>query len=346
MIPYLLLFFFVSFWIILERLALRRRALLIPLLALSLFAGLRSYRVGTDTGGYISNYINKLDPSSFKFNDDVEKGYQFFDYLLLQHTHNYAWLLLITSFFCVFSYLTFIKKYAENYLLAVIIYITFGFYTFFFNGLRQGIAMAIMLYGMNGLLYNKLWRYLLVCIIASTFHISALFMIPFYFIVNFEAKILHKLLLVSMGSSLTASHLIQYMAKDNIRYKEYATTNDDYGGLYTLSFYVLLALFITAIKLKLRIKDQIFEKFFTLYILGIALLIPIAFLGAGASGPQRLLSYFTWTTVIILSTAVNRIKGAFPKLAFIGLCVIFYYLTTMRFSNLNPYILNQSIEIF
>lgn len=346
MIPYLLILFFVSTWIILERMALHRRAFFIPLLTLALFAGLRSYRVGTDTGNYVANYIDKLEPSSYKFSDDVEKGFQLFDYLLLQHTHNYAWLLLITSFFCVFSYLKFIKKYAENYLLSVIIYITFGFYTFFFNGLRQGIAMAIMLYAITSMLENKFWHYLLICFIASRFHISALFMIPFYFVVNLEFKTINKLIFVAFGSIILSSKIVHYMAKDNIRYKDYVTTNDDFGGIYTLIFYVLIALFILIINTKIKIKNDVFDKLFTLYLSGIALLLPIASLGAGASGPQRLIYYFVWTLIIILPMVIGRLKGVFIKLMFVSFCIIYYYLTTMRFSNLTPYIFNKSNELF
>jgi hypothetical protein len=44
--------------------SLNRRAFWVPVLALS-FAGIRSYRVGTDTGAYVSNYISNLNPAIF-----------------------------------------------------------------------------------------------------------------------------------------------------------------------------------------------------------------------------------------------------------------------------------------
>nr|WP_144917748.1 EpsG family protein [Moraxella osloensis] len=345
MLPYFAVLVLVIVWIALERKATGRKSFWIPLLFLSLFAGTRSYRVGTDTGGYVSNYTNSLDPNYYQFRDDVEKGYQLFDYLLLHLTHNYAWLLSITALFIVFSYLKFIKKYAQNYLLAVIIYITFGVYSFFFNGLRQGIAMAIMMYAMPALLDNKFWRYLLVCLVASMFHISALFMIPFYFVVNLKIKIRYKVLFVIMGTALAAAPLIQYIAKDNVRYEDYAK-GDNFGGLFTLGFYVILALFILAMNAKLKIQDEVFIKLSTLYFSGIALLIPIAFLGTNPSGPQRILNYFTWTMVIILPTIFVKIKGVFIKLLFICLCIVYFYLTTTRFSDLTPYRLNPLFEIF
>jgi hypothetical protein len=131
MIPYFFVLFFAIVWVIFEKYSLNRRAFWVPVLALSLFAGIRSYRVGTDTGAYVSNYISNLNPSYFQFSDDSEKGYQLFDYLLLNITHDYFWLLFLTAFFIVFSYIRFIKKYSQDYVLSVIIFITFGIYLLF-----------------------------------------------------------------------------------------------------------------------------------------------------------------------------------------------------------------------
>lgn len=344
MIPYISILLFVIFWINVEKFSLNRRAFWIPILSLSLFAGMRSYQVGTDTGSYVANYINNLDPNYFEFNDNVEKGYQLFDYFILHLTHNYFWLFFITALFVVYSYFRLIKKYSENYLLSVIIFVSFGTYTFFFNGLRQGIAMAIFTYAISALINKKLWLYLIICLVASTFHISALVMMPFYFVVNAKLKLIYKMVLVMLTTFIFASPLIKYMAEDNTRYEAYTAIND-YGGMLTLAFYILIAAFILILKNKIRVKNEVFTGLLTLYLSGISLLIPIAMLGAGASGPQRILYYFSWTLMIILPVIINIFKNKIVKLSFIILCILYYYLTTSRFSNLTPYILNSSFEI-
>ena len=56
MLPYLLVLGFVMFWIVLERKTLKRKAFFMPLIVLSLFAGVRSYLVGTDSGTYTRNF--------------------------------------------------------------------------------------------------------------------------------------------------------------------------------------------------------------------------------------------------------------------------------------------------
>ena len=48
MLPYLLVLSLVIFWIVLEKKSLNRTSFWLPLIILTVFAGLRSYRVGTD----------------------------------------------------------------------------------------------------------------------------------------------------------------------------------------------------------------------------------------------------------------------------------------------------------
>ena len=156
MLPYLMVFTFVMFWIALELRALRRRAIWVPLLALSIFAGTRSYLVGTDTGTYTSKFRSELNISNFQFDETVEIGYQILEYGLLSITKNYFWLFFITALIVIFCHLRIIKKYSIDYWFSVFLFITLGSYTFFFNGLRQGIAMAIFTIALPFLLKKKL----------------------------------------------------------------------------------------------------------------------------------------------------------------------------------------------
>jgi hypothetical protein len=213
-----------------------------------------------------------------------------------------------------------------------------------FNGLRQGIAMAIFLYAIPALINKKIFKYILICLFASTFHISVLIMIPFYFVVNLQVKTIYKVIAVVIGTSIASAPLIQYMAKDNARYEGY-TVGDNFGGLFTLGLYITLALFILGMNIKLKIKDVLFNKLLTLYFSGVALLVPVALLGAGASGPQRILSYFSWTLIIILPMIINKFNSNLIKFLFIVVCIVYYYLSTTRFSNLTPYMINPFFEM-
>ena len=97
MLPYLLVLSFVLLWILLERKALDRTAFWVPLIALSLFAGIRRTGVGTDSSTYTQDFRSGLDVYNFEFNELVEPGYQLLEYNLLKVTHNYFWLFFITK---------------------------------------------------------------------------------------------------------------------------------------------------------------------------------------------------------------------------------------------------------
>ncbi len=346
MLPYLLVLSLVIFWIVLEKKSLNRTSFWLPLIILTLFAGIRSYRVGTDTGNYTRNFNSQLNAEYFRFNEDIEFGYQLLEYALLRVTTHYFWLLVITSLIIVYCYLRVIKKYSVNYWFSVFLFITLGVYTFSFNGLRQGLAMAIFTLAIPYLLEKRFIPYLLICAIASLFHVTALFMIPFYFIVNLRVKPLYKILATFLGSLLVSGVLVSYISSTNDRYEGYAKASDEAGGFLTLGFYTAIMILIIFVSYLYKIKDKDFQKLITFYAAGVVFIIPLAMLGTSPSGPQRLLAYFTWTLVLILPMILKRINNIYLYMASIVIFLMYFILTTSRFSNLSPYLINPIFEVF
>ncbi|MCU4517997.1 EpsG family protein [Acinetobacter radioresistens] len=346
MLPYLLILFFVMFWIWVEKESLNRKALWVPLFILVLFASFRNYRVGTDTGTYVRNFINQLDYNYFDFRDDVELGYQLIEYSLLRITHNYFWLFFITSFVVVFCYLYVFRKNSKDYATSVFVFITLGTYTFFFNGLRQGLAMAIFALAVPYLIKRDFYKYFLICIIASFFHITALLMIPFYLLVNLNVKLAYKLVATFLGSLILSRFLITYIASTNERYEGYAQTSENSGGFLKLAFYFFILIMIYIGSYIYKIKDKDFLQLFSFYAIGIAFMIPIALLESNPSGPQRILPYFTWILALILPILLQKINNVYIYASTIFLAIVYFLLTTSRFSNLTPYSINPFFEVF
>ena len=346
MLPYLLVLSFVMFWITLEQKALNRKSFWLPLIVLALFAGIRSYYVGTDSPGYVRSFINPLDIDDFKFKENVEFGYQLLEYILLSLTRNYFWLFFITGLIVVYCYLKMIKKYSVNYLLSVFLFITLGTYVFFFNGLRQGLAMAIFVLATPYLLEKKLIPYILIALFASVFHISALFMVPFYLLSNIEIKKIYKVLISFFGSLISSRFLVSYLAESNQRYESYTEVSENPGGLLVLSFFTIIMIFIYFISSVYKIKEENFNRLFTFYAIGVAFIIPVAMLGTNPSGPQRLLTYFIWPLILLLPIVFKKINNILFSSVFVVLMIVYFILTVSRFSNLTPYVVNPIFEIF
>lgn len=345
MLPYLLLLGFVIFWIFLEKKSLNRNAFWVPFFALVLFASIRSYLVGTDTGSYTSNFRNPLDVNYYIFRQDLEYGYQLLEYFILKFTHNYFWLFFLSSILVVGSYLYIFRKKSEDYLLSILIFISFGFYLFYFNGLRQGIAMAIVALATPYLINKNFLKYALIILLASSFHKSALIMLLFYFIIHLKFKIEFKTLVVFLGSLLLSGISVEYLAATNEKYSSYTEVSENPGGYLTLFLYFCISVFLYVFYKKYKINNPEYYILLQLCLYGIAFLIPVALLGVNPSGPQRLLFYFAWVISLLIPIVIRKINNNFIYFIFVFLALI-YYTMILGFSNLMPYRLNEIFRIF
>lgn len=100
-------------------------------------------------------------------------------------TQNFQWVVIITSFLTIFLLTIVIYQYSKYYTLSFLLYIPF-FYFFTLSGVRQGLALSISLMSFRFLKEKKFFKYLLVILLAASFHYTALVMIPAYFVLNIK----------------------------------------------------------------------------------------------------------------------------------------------------------------
>lgn len=346
MIIYIGILFLVCAWILLEKKALNRKAIWVPASILIIFATIRDYTIGTDTHTYTKpfRFFSGLD--NYFFDPQVEMGYQYLVYILLHLTSEYYILFLITSIIIIFGFFYVIKKYSVDYFLSVYIFITFSIYTFYFNTLRQAIAIVICMLGLKFLLEKKLFKYLIFVALASLFHISALIMIPIYFLVHLKIKIHIKLLTLFFSSLLGSSLIINYLAQDNTRYQGYTEQADNAGGYSLYFLYVFIGLFVYVMGRDLRNKNHVYYCLEQIFLFGLIFVLPIILLGTNPSGPQRILYNFSFYLILILPYIFNKFDSIIPKYLFMMFSLIFYVLATTSIYEIYPYKLNPLFEIF
>lgn len=345
MLPYILILTFVVLWIYFEKKAINHKSFWIPLILLSTFAGIRNYTVGTDSAAYTKKFRYNFNAYNFQFNENVELGYQFFEYILLQLTHNYFWLFFIFSIIVVGCFLIIIKRYSTDYVASVFLYITLGVYTFFFNGLRQAIAVAILALATPYLIKKNIIRYLIITAVASMFHISAILLIPFYFLTHSKIKFTYKILISFFTSLLGSRLVIAFFADSNPRYEQYTSSNAKAGGLVTLSVYTLLAIFLIIIGKMYKIKNSLYNSLLTYYSIGIFFIIPLTTLQTDPSGPQRLLQNFIWTLILLLPIAINAINNKYIAFLIYLVFLVYFIIITFSFNGLTPYLLNPIFKV-
>lgn len=316
-------------------------------LLLTLFAGLRNYTVGTDTGTYVRHFI-----SVSSFSDiwrTTEIGSNTLMVLAKAISSNYASFLTIIALVIVSCYVSTIVRLTKRYETAVFLFITLGFYTFFLNGAKQGIAAAICFLAIPWLLDRKPIQYFLLTGLAVSFHHTAIIALPLYFIAGPRVG-LRQISLVVVGAILTSLFLLTFVSLAAVLIKEqyaYYAIQGDGGGRVTSVFLVCQGILFYFLRPDIYKYDSRYNRLLNIYIVGLIPVIASAASNLDPSTILRLHLYFSSMAILIWPMIFSSWKDS-PKrmlisLAFVSFCLVYYVLTTTSFSHLVPYVMNKSI---
>lgn len=180
---------------------LRNIIVVVSLLLPSLLAGFRSINIGTDVLTYVKplfdlalqsdNFVEFLNLPIYRTWRylpvyTIEIGYLLLTYIVTKLFHSLIVLNFIISFIMIsLIYFGLVKMNRINSNISI----PFGlltFYLLFFNGslnlVRQYLAYSIVIFGFNFIIERKIWKYVLVVILATSFHKTAIFSIFLYII--------------------------------------------------------------------------------------------------------------------------------------------------------------------
>ncbi len=168
--------------------------------------GLRHYEVGSvDTANYRNAMMRAIDAPTFTAfydPDSMEAGFQVFLFVLSRICHNPQWLLVITSAFYVFSVCWFIDRNSAYAGLSLTAYITLGLMQFHMQGMRQSIAMCICLFAYEQAKKRHMGRFVLLVLLAVTFHRTALVFLPVYFLARMKFHARNTALMAAVAAAL------------------------------------------------------------------------------------------------------------------------------------------------
>ena len=147
--------------------------------------------VGLRSGvGDTPAYIKMFDEAPMKFsfaaleNYEKDQGYFALSILFKQFisTDFHLWFLLIAAVSgCAVAYTLY--KYSENFFFSMFLFIAMVHFVWMLNGMRQFIAVSILFAATKFLVEKKFLKYLILVLLVSTIHVTALIMIPVCFIV-------------------------------------------------------------------------------------------------------------------------------------------------------------------
>ena len=159
---------------------IKKFSFIMCILILILIAGLR-YQVGRDYSAYASGFYDYAHTPISILN---QPGIVIVARIANLIYPDYATWFFIMSMLTVLTAFIVIKKYSVDIPSSIMLYVFLGCWHFSFNLVKQCAASGILLLGFSFLSKRKLAKWVIICIIASSFHVTALLMIPVYFLMN------------------------------------------------------------------------------------------------------------------------------------------------------------------
>lgn len=207
---------------------------------------------GTDLGSYESHFYEINLGNIFDFS--IDKGYSLFVALLKYCSlTNFKAYLFVESLLYNSLFLFTIYRYRKNIdiFLSILAYVTLLYYTGF-NILRIVLASSIVFYASKYLLSNKQNLYLVLVLIASTIHLSALFAILPIIIVKWSKSSFVKATLLCFLFGFVIYYviskidfLIPFLSDRYLSYMEDISVNNTIGlGTLLMNLPYFIAIYI------------------------------------------------------------------------------------------------------
>ncbi|AMC10856.1 hypothetical protein Lupro_06190 [Lutibacter profundi] len=318
-------------------------------IALTLFAGFRSISVGSDT----NMYANRFERQYLSFMElmtqhtRIEIGYRFLEYIASLFSHQYVAILLVTASVVLFFQLKGIYKLSENRAISIFVFITFGIYTYVFNGARQALAAGVFVYAIVFLVQGKFKKYVFWILIASFFHKSVIFGIPLYFLfrTKFSTKLFFFLIMATVVVIAFFNVFMGYMTLFSEQYAKYQDIEATGGAYLTLAF-TLLSLFFVLIRPKILTRfKKTYDVYLNMFLFGTMVYVIVYFSGAYIE-MTRLALYYILTAMFIWPIIFKSLQQKEIALVFVFFIVVhifFFYIFIGEMASLNPYIVNPQI---
>lgn len=141
------------------------------------------YRVGADYSMYAVGFF-KMSISGFSemSYEDWEIGFILLNKVIGYFTAQPGVFVMITSLIILIGPAYLIARYSINPFVSIFLYVNLYLFYLDMNYIRQAIAMSVICFAYKFLVEKKFWRFLLIILLAATFHLTVIYMIPVFLV--------------------------------------------------------------------------------------------------------------------------------------------------------------------
>ncbi len=308
--------------------------LLFPLFFMTAF---KDVSVGSDTGAYSGLYNVFSQESLFAgYNYNMEIGYRALNKFLGNLNVDFFGFQILYSAFVYVILAQFIGKYSKNIAFSVFIFITFRLFFFSMTGIRQMIAIVILINSVKYIEKRQPVRYITAAILASLFHLSAIISVVLYFLPfkRLDFKGLLKITLITVPAYFAANIFIGAFMSVFPKYAHYVSRMESSEGSFVILQTGLMLSFLLLDVFFYNAKDE--TRQFTRGKFAIAERSDISIISLNAliftyisnvfslniNIAMRMSRYFSVLLIVYLPNILGEIKN--PKLR-----ILLYYATVI-----------------
>lgn len=293
-------------------------------LSLVVVAGFRS-NIG-DTITYMYSFeTNNFTLSSVLKSNDI--GFNLLQLLIKKYTDDSQLLIFITALITNTLIILILARYSKIFEISTYVYITGGLFLVSMNGIRQVLAAAIIFTATRFLISGNWVAYFFVVGVASSFHQSALILLPIFFLVRYKAWSKATIILLIFSVVIVIGYnqfsTILFSAIENTQYGHYSNFNEGGANMVRVVVYAAPILLAYFGREKLRI---IFPS--SDYIVNMAL-VGLVFMIISTQNWifARFSIYFNLYQLILVSWVVKLFKEKEQRFVYYALiiCYFVYY---------------------
>lgn len=313
---------------------------------LVIFAGLR----GPIEGDYLAYQdIFMLSAQPFRLELGIEPLYFYFNKVVNVLGWPFQIIVFSMAIAAILPKFYFFYKNSLNFSFSVFIYYCTCFFVFDFIQIRQAVVIGIFMLSLHFIYEKKLWKYLLTILFAAQIHISAIILMPGYFVFN---KVFPKYLLYGILGICTVLNLLQVTVPlinmilkvipvsgfSEAKMAVYTQSTEFSGVSIKQLLFGFIFVFIRDKEFK---NDRYLNILVNLFVAGVLLTTSLNGISELAF---RIKWYFFWTESLLMIYVVQYLSFNRLSIKYLlyGLLIVLYVfsLTSMlnEFANRGPYI--------
>lgn len=262
---------------------------------------------GKDYAPYARTFIELLGKSTTDVsNERMEKGYLMINKYIQIFTNRFQALFIVTSLIIIVFVGAMLYKHCPNPSLGLLMFYFLGFYFNSMNFIRNMFAACIILFAYKYIRDKKFIQFTVIVLLASAFHLSALLILPFYFILNIKFNNITLALYSAAGILIFcfSNNIMSIFTK--YIYVSYPpeTSLQMFGGIPSAYSLFVFVIFICAFLLRKDIESE--SKWGTILISAAFFDLYFSFIGIKHSILSRFSLYFGPIAALILIPFIIR----------------------------------------